>query len=372
MNVAHASTAHLSRPGGRIAYDVTGEGRLVICIPGMGDVRSVYRFLGPTLAEAGFRVATMDLRGHGDSDTTFDAYDDVAAATDVLALAQDLGGPTILVGNSMGAGAACWAAAEQPDLVVGLVLLGPFVRQGKADPFGTLLFRAALLRPWGNAAWKAYFRTLYPTRRDAEFDAHFVEVAENLRMPGHWDAFHATTHTSHAPVEARLGEVLAPTLVVMGEKDPDFPDPFAEARWVAERLHGEILMVPDAGHYPQAEFPDVVSPAVVEFVRRLTAPVTDAPQAGRQSPSGRTRSSTKAYSSWHTARGHTTPRPGRCLPVPSRRPTMPQAALYRSDTCRRPTETGITCRSIWRQLEEKALVDHYGKTYAEHRATTRF
>ena len=66
-------------PHRRIAYDLTGAGPLVICLPGLGDLRSVYRFLAPALAEVGFRVATMDLRGHGESDTTYDAYDDVAA-----------------------------------------------------------------------------------------------------------------------------------------------------------------------------------------------------------------------------------------------------------------------------------------------------
>ena len=40
----------------------------------MGDLRSVYRFLAPALVEARYRVATMDLRGHGDSDATFERY----------------------------------------------------------------------------------------------------------------------------------------------------------------------------------------------------------------------------------------------------------------------------------------------------------
>lgn len=265
---AGAATAYLARPTGRVAYDVTGVGPLVICLPGMGDLRSVYRFLAPALANVGFRVATMDLRGHGESDTTFDAYDDVAAGTDLVALAQHLGGPAILIGNSMGAAAACWAAAEAPQQTAGLVLLGPFVRNG-TSPLGRILFRLALLRPWGPAAWSAYFRTLYPTRRDAEYDGHFAEVLASLHRPGHWNAFRATTQTSHDPVEARLGEVHAPTLVVMGEKDPDWPDPTAEARWISERLRARTLMVPGAGHYPQAEFPEVVSPLVAEFARGI-------------------------------------------------------------------------------------------------------
>ena len=272
MTIAATSspTRFLDRPSGRIAYSLFGEGPLVICLPGMGDVRSVYRFLAPALAEAGFRVATVDLRGHGDSDVTFAVYDDVAAATDLVALAGYLGGPAILIGNSMGAAAACWAAAEAPELTAGLVLLGPFVRNGKVSPLGKLMFRLALLRPWGPAVWKTYFRTLYPTRRDAEYETHIAEVAANLRQPGHWEAFYKTTQTSHDPAEARLDQVHAPTLVVMGEKDPDFPDPASEARGIADRLEGEVLMVPGAGHYPQAEFPELVSPAVVAFARRMT------------------------------------------------------------------------------------------------------
>jgi pimeloyl-ACP methyl ester carboxylesterase len=241
----------------------------------MGDVRSVYRALAAALVDAGFRVATMDLRGHGDSDATFEAYDDVAAGGDLIALAKHLGGRTVFIGNSMGAGAACWAAAEEPHLTGGLVLLGPFVRDGAANPLGALVFRLALLRPWGPAAWRAYFSTLYPTRRGDEFETHMTEVTRSLRRAAYWEAFRATTRTSHAPAEKRLGQVRAPTLVVMGDKDPDFADPEAEANWIAKRLVCEVLMVPGAGHYPQAEFPEIVSPAVVDFLR---GPLDGAPK----------------------------------------------------------------------------------------------
>ena len=162
-------TRFLDRPGGRIGYDVAGAGPLVVCIPGMGDLRSSYRFLAPALVAAGYRVVTMDLRGHGDSDATFSAYDDVAAGTDVVALLTEVGGgPAVLVGNSMGAGAAAWAAAEAPDLVAALVLVGPFVRNPPAGRAAGLLFRLALLRPWGPAAWNAWYARLFPGRAPAD------------------------------------------------------------------------------------------------------------------------------------------------------------------------------------------------------------
>ena len=266
---AEAGTRFLQRGEGRIAYDVEGRGPLVVCVPGMGELRSSYRFLRPALLEAGYRVATMDLRGHGQSDPTFSSYDDVAAGADTLALIDELGGgPAVLVGNSMGAGAAAWAAAEAPGKVSALVLMGPFVRQVPVGKLMEWAFRLAMMRPWGRAAWLSYYPKLFPGRRPPDFDEHRARIAASLKEPGKWAAFARTTRTSHAPVEERLHEVRAPTLVVMGSADPDFPDPEEEASLVADRLDGEVLLVPDAGHYPQAEYPEVVSPAVLEFLER--------------------------------------------------------------------------------------------------------
>jgi pimeloyl-ACP methyl ester carboxylesterase len=265
-------TEWLSRPGGRIAYDVTGAGPLVVCVPGMGELRSSFRTTVPALVVAGFRVATVDLRGHGDSDATFADYDDVAAGGDVLALVEHLdAGPAVLVGNSMGAGAAAWAAAERPELVAGLVLLGAFVRNPPTNPLMGLAFRAAMGGPWAPRVWGAYLPSLYPGRRPDDFAEHRQAILASMRRPGHARGFRRTTRTSHAPVEARLDDVRAPVLVVMGEKDPDFPDAGAEGRWIAERLHGELLLVPGAGHYPQVQNPELVNPAITAFVGRVTS-----------------------------------------------------------------------------------------------------
>src|ERR1700733_5861274 len=117
------TTSYLTRPEGRIGYDVDGEGPLVLLVPGMGDLRAGYRFLAPALREAGYRVACTDLRGHGDSDTTFASYGDEETAEDVSALIKQLGEPAIVIGNSMGAGAGVLAAAEHPELIRGLVLI---------------------------------------------------------------------------------------------------------------------------------------------------------------------------------------------------------------------------------------------------------
>jgi pimeloyl-ACP methyl ester carboxylesterase len=264
------TTSHfLQRPEGRIAYDVTGpaDGMLVVCLPAMGELRSSYRLLVPLLVDRGYRVACLDLRGHGDSDATFASYDDEALAGDALALVEELGGPAYVVGNSMGAGAAVIAAAEEPAAVLGLALVGPFVRNPAGGRLGTLLYRLTLTRPWGPAAFMAYYPRWTPGTKPVGYDEHTAAVRENLRRPGHWRAFVHTTRTTHAPAEARLPKVKAPAVVVMGADDVDWPDPEAEARWVGDALGAEVVMAPGVGHYPQTQAPTVVADAVDRLSR---------------------------------------------------------------------------------------------------------
>lgn len=261
----------VDRGEGRIAYTVQGEGPLVICLPGMGELRSVYRFTTPALVDAGYRVAVPDLRGHGDSDDGFRQYDDAALASDALALVDHLGGPALLVGNSMGSSAAILAAAAEPAKVSGLALTAPFVRDPKVNPLMRLAIRLLLVKPWGPAAWRAYHRTLFPGRPPTDLTEHQNRIAESMRRGDHWRSFVRTSRTSHDPVQDKLDQVRAETLVVMGTKDPDYPDPAAEARHIADRLHGELLLVPNSGHYPMTEYPELVNPTLLAFAKRVTS-----------------------------------------------------------------------------------------------------
>jgi pimeloyl-ACP methyl ester carboxylesterase len=265
------TTTYLSRPEGRIAYDIAGAGPLVVLVPGMGELRSAYRFLAPALVAAGYRVASTDLRGHGDSDTTFASYGDVDTASDVSALIEELGGPAVIVGNSMGAGAGVLVAAEHPELVSGLVLVGPWVRMGAVGAPQLALFRVMMARPWVATAWKLYMPKLYAGRHPDDFEEYRDRLVANLHRPGYAKAFSLTTRTDHAPVEAHLADVTQPSMIIMGELDPDWSDPALEAAWIGEKVRGEVVMVPEAGHYPQSQQPEQTADAVVRFLASVHA-----------------------------------------------------------------------------------------------------
>ncbi len=263
------TTNYFKQQDGTIAYDDTGTGPLVICAPSMGDLRQEYRFLSQQLAEAGYRAVSMDVRGHGETSTGWSDYSVAGVGADMVALIRHLNaGPAVVVGESMSAGAAIWAAAEAPECVKGLVLIGPFVR-GEGQPLLQLLFRVMLARPWGPSLWLRYFKTLYPTRKPADVEEYCAALHSNLKQSGRLEALQKMMDASKRASEERIPRVAVPALVLMGSKDPDFKPPEAEAKWVANALRGTYHLIDGAGHYPQAEMPEVTAPLILSFLQSL-------------------------------------------------------------------------------------------------------
>jgi pimeloyl-ACP methyl ester carboxylesterase len=260
------TTDYLKNENGEIAYEETGSGPLVICIPGMGDLRRGYRFLLPQLAAGGFRAVSLDVRGHGESSVGWADYSVAGVGSDVVALIRHLNsGPAYLLGASMGAGAAVWAAAEAPERVSGLVLLGPFVRS-EPNALTNLLYRVMFARPWGPAMWLVYYNTLYPTHKPADFQDYQAALKTNLGEAGRLEALQQMLFASKSASERRLSSVRAPALVLMGSQDPDFKRPEDEAQWVAQSLKGQYAMIAGAGHYPHAEMPEVTGSRILAFL----------------------------------------------------------------------------------------------------------
>ena len=255
------------RPYGVLAYDDQGSGPLIVAVPGLGDLRQSYRWLTPRLVAAGYRVVTLDPRGQGDSSARWPDYSPGALGDDISALIEHLGsGPAVVIGNSYGGGAAVQTAAQTPSLVARLVLIGAFVRDPKITVVQRLLLSVMFHGPWKISAWLLYFGTLFKSGKPGDDVAYRVRLRANLRQPGRFKALQAMLGESRAPIEARLGQVQTPTLVMMGQSDPDFSDPAGEADFIARALNGEVVLIPGAGHYPQAECPDVTAEAILKFL----------------------------------------------------------------------------------------------------------
>lgn len=259
----------LDIPGGRLAYDVIGpeDAVLVLCVAGMGDRRAAFRFLAPKLVNAGYRVARMDQRGHGQSSAPWDGYGSPATGDDMLALIRHLGEPAMIIGHSNAAAAAIWAAAQEPEMVSGLVLIGPFLDDTELSPILRLAVKIVTGSPLIFS--RLYYPSLYKAAKPADFAEYVRIMRASLREPGRMAALRGVA-TEQERCRARIRELRCPVRIVMGTKDPDFPDAVAAARdgaaLIGEHTAVSVELIDAAGHYPHAELPAATASAILPFL----------------------------------------------------------------------------------------------------------
>jgi pimeloyl-ACP methyl ester carboxylesterase len=247
---------------------------------GIGDRRQAYRFLAPKLAQAGYRVANADLRGHGESSMGWTSITRTDIAGDLLALTDHLGGPAAIVGHSISGGAATIAAATRPEQVSGIVEINPFTRtqklnlgaflrnaryrRGTSLVTGTQVFRSVSL-------WMRYLNVAYPTK-PADYADYTAALAAKLREPGRMAEFMKTFKSTPADAEAQLPNIKCAALVIIGALDPDFADPQVEGEAIVAAMPaglGTVAVIDRAGHYPHAQRPDQMTTLVIGFLKEL-------------------------------------------------------------------------------------------------------
>ncbi|UOZ05488.1 alpha/beta fold hydrolase [Amycolatopsis sp. WQ 127309] len=272
-------TEYLDIAGNTLAYDVTGQGPLVVLAHGIGDSRHSYRFLAPALAAQGYRVANVDVRGCGDSSVGWDGYSRTDIAGDLVAVVRQLGGPAVIIGQSISGGAATIAAATAPDLIAGVIELAPFTRAQSFDLGGLVRvkrFRAGytqmaqVMLRGRLESWLKYLDVALPVK-PADWDGESARIAAKLREPGRMKVLQAMCKTSPADAGAQLANVTCPVLIIEGSADPDWADPRAEGEKIVADLPrglGELAVVEGAGHYLHVQTPDQVVALAQPFLAK--------------------------------------------------------------------------------------------------------
>src|SRR5262245_41434219 len=234
-------------------------------------------------------VVALDQRGHGESAWARPAaYATEDFARDIVGVLDRLGwASAVLVGHSMGGHNAIACAAWYPGRVRGLVIVDsrpaiPAERLAQMKERGE---RPPRRHPTLEAAVAA-FRLLPPeTTADPGLIAHLASVGVAWRDGAVMTRFDPACYASRRPVDGwtLVPQIVAPTLVVRGERSPILPRPMAE-RLVAELLAARLVEIPDAYHHLVLDQPDAFVAALRGFLDGLDAGARGAGAAASARP----------------------------------------------------------------------------------------
>lgn len=245
------------------------------CVPGIGDFRHSYRFLAPLLQAAGYRLIVQDMRGVGDSGTTFANYTIESIAGDILAVldACQVTKPVVLIVNSLSAACAISVAADHPERFAAIVTLGGFFRDMPKDKFFRPISHLLFNRLWGQPAWVSAFKGFFA--RPPSDLAEYTEAIKRKMLSNcsHADIIGQMIRATKEHSWAKISRVEVPVLLVMGSRDPDFEDPNQETDFIASHLiksrHVDKAIIDQVGHYPHVEAPDDVARVILTFTSHL-------------------------------------------------------------------------------------------------------
>jgi lipase len=161
LKVTRSAQGRVSGDGVTLAFGYwPGRSAAVVALHGL--TASHMNFLGIAERLSGrCALFALDLRGRGDSDKPEGPYGMEQHARDVAASIRQMGlGASIVVGHSMGAFVATALAAQEPELVSGLILIdGGFLPDAPAGVSAELGLNAAL------AQRITQLRQTYPSRQ---------------------------------------------------------------------------------------------------------------------------------------------------------------------------------------------------------------
>jgi uncharacterized protein len=199
-------------------------------------------------ASQGCAVLMISLRAHGDSsgeyhDVGFSARRDVSAAVEFLR-ARRPGRPVVVLGTSMGAAAAIFAAGELGHRVQGYILESPY-------------------QDLKVAAWNRTEVYLPPVLSHVAYLG--LRIVGPLFLP-HLDAISPLKAIGGIPEDV-------PVLILAGDADRLARPEEARALYGEVAAHGTLVFIPGGDHHDLPGFaPDLFNRTVLKFAREIASP----------------------------------------------------------------------------------------------------
>lgn len=241
------------------------NGEPLLLLHGYTDTSRSWSLMAPYLAD--YRLIIPDQRGHGAADAPTCCYSTQVFADDARQLIDALGvQKAAVLGHSMGSMVAITMAAEYPDRVSKIVLIGStaLVPVRRSD---WLYDNVAQLKEPLDPSSK-FMREWHPANQPTPVDPAFASEAmkELLKVPLHvWRG--VIRELTDVPVGRHAADVKVPVLILSGARDPLFPAEHHAS--LQEAFPGsEAHRFPGLGHNPLWERPRELGELIASFLAK--------------------------------------------------------------------------------------------------------
>lgn len=273
--------------GHSIQYTVMGTGQPLVLVHGFGASIGHWRKNIPVLAGAGYQVFAIDLLGFGGSakpalNYTVDLW--VELLRDFWN--ANIQRPAVFVGNSIGGLLCMMVLAQHPEIAAGGVLLNPagglnhrpeelnpplrfvmgtFSKLVGSKQFGRWMFDQVRQKHRIRNSLRQVYRN-----PDAITDELVDLLHEPSCHPGAQQVFASVLMAPPGPRPTELlPQIQVPLLVIWGEADPWTPIAGSKIyQSLVESQPVEFVSIPNTGHCPHDERPEVVNDLMLQWLDR--------------------------------------------------------------------------------------------------------
>jgi pimeloyl-ACP methyl ester carboxylesterase len=266
-----------------VHYKTAGNGNeVLILLHGFGA--STFTWHGVLLPLAqNYTVVAYDRTGFGYSSRpvseewgTKNPYSPLSQVEQLIALMDSLGiEEAVLVGSSAGGITAALTTVYYPERVKSLVLVAAAIFQGGPPRWLRPALRIPQVKRLGFLAMRYYYTYFFdeihkrawhdPSQRTPEIRDGYAKPlkAEN------WDRALWEYVFAYEPLNLgnRLNEIKIPVLIITGDDDRIVP--LRGSKKIADQItHADLVIMPDTGHLPHEENPELFVSIVNTFLKK--------------------------------------------------------------------------------------------------------
>ncbi len=263
-------THQITLNGVTVPYTDQGEGLPLVFLHAFPLSLAMWKPQVEALSDT-YRVITLDLRGHGESEGVLENFGLDDYADDVIALLDHLHIPkAVIIGLSMGGYTAFSIVRRYASRVRALVLADTRAPADTEEVKDVRMTMADVTKKKGNGAIATLMLPKLLAPSTPQINPGLTSLVREMILAAkpEWIVNDLMAMAARPDSSELLSQISCPTLIIIGEEDQ--ATPMVDSQFMADRIPDNTLaVIPKAGHLSNLEHPQLFNEALASFLQKI-------------------------------------------------------------------------------------------------------